>query len=344
MAITGSTRMQATTTELLVVGAALEMALAQAVGSAVHTASDYRPFFGDLLRQLSSAEAVDAVVRLVQFEELVYRRRGLVTYLTESALLDVLTDTTERAPTFMLPPFRKSGDTVSPVSWAFVKNPRLPSQEAWRQMLQREPRGLTWDRTIYQQLNAPTALQANPPKLDNSEIYRFQIGNELDPSRTSAPDSALVSINVGGSAVQGTPYGGAGYQRTAALTVGMEAASPAVEQHFHVPCDLPASPLRLWEHLAIKLILNTVSTATMVRMGRVVGNAMVWVSPSNKKLIDRGTRLIALSTGHSYEQACEALYEAMEEVARRSQSGQDVPSPVALAIERIRTVGRGKKE
>ena len=40
--------------------------------------------------------------------------------------------------------------------------------------------------------------------------------------------------------------------------------------------------------MAIKLVLNTLSTATMARMGRVMGNAMVWVSPSNKKLIDRG--------------------------------------------------------
>jgi N-acetylmuramic acid 6-phosphate etherase len=316
MAITGSTRMQATTTELLVVGAALEMAMDGAGLGAVGARREYRRLFVELLNQLSRTEAVDAMVRLVQFEESLYRRHGLVTYMTESALLDVLTDTTERAPTFMLPPFRKSGDTVSPVSWAFVKDPQRATPQAWREMLQREPRGLTWDPAVYQQLNAPTALQANPPKLDDSEIYRFQIGNEPDPSRTGAPDSALVSIDVGGNDVHGTPYGRAGFKRTAAITVGPEAALPAVDEHFHFPCDLPASPLRLWEHLAIKLILNTVSTATMVRMGRVVGNAMVWVSPSNKKLIDRGTRLIALSTGYSYERACEALHEAIDEVAR----------------------------
>lgn len=361
MAITGSTRMQATTTELLVVVAALEMALVQTVGCAMHTAStdrakswsaeptlreagrsagQYQRFFKRLLKQLSSAEGVDAMARLVQFEEQIYRRHGLVTYVTDSALLDVLTDTTERAPTFMLPPFRKSGDTVSPVSWAFVKNLCRPTWEAWRAMLQREPRGLTWGPAVYQQLNAPTALRASPPKLDNDEIHRFQIGNEPDPSRTSAPDSALVFIDVGGYGVHSTPYGGAGFRKTAAITMGRQATLPTVDEYFHFPCDLPASPLRLWEHLAIKLILNTISTATMVRMGRVVGNAMVWVSPSNKKLIDRGTRLISLSTGYGYEQACEALHEAMDEVARRAQSGEEVPSPVALAIERIRAAGK----
>jgi N-acetylmuramic acid 6-phosphate etherase len=267
----------------------------------------------------------------------------LVTYVADSVLLDALTDTTERAPTFMLPPFRKGGDTLSPVSWVFVKHPAQPTREAWREMLQREPRGLTWGPAVYRQLNAPAALQANPPKLDNSEIYRFQIGNEPDPSRTNAPDSALVYVDVGGNGVHGTRRRGAGFKRTAAITAGPQAAPLTVDEHFHFPCDLPPSPLRLWEHLAIKLILNTISTATMVRMGRVVGNAMVWVSPSNKKLIDRGTRLICLSTGYSYEQACEALHEAIDEVARRSQAGEEVPSPVALAIERIGATGREEK-
>ncbi len=369
MAITGSTRMQATTTELLVVGAALETALARIAGCAVHTNSTHRRLFGTLLGQLSSADAVDAMARVVRFEESMYRQHGLVTYAADSALLDVLTDTTERAPTFMLPPFRKSGDTVSPVSWAFVKDFSRPTQEAWREMLQREPRGLTWNCAVYRQLNAPAALQANPPKLDNGEIHRFQIGNEPDPSRTTAPDSALVFICVGRDGVrngwqrqaesseltdgeranhrqaalaaathldQHPPTTVSGFRRTAAITVGPQAAAPGGDEHFHFPCELPVSPLRLWDHLAIKLVLNTISTATMVRMGRVVGNAMVWVSPSNKKLIDRGTRLIVLSTGYSYERACEELHEAIDEVARRSQAGEEVPSPVALAIERIK--------
>ena len=354
MAITGSTRMQATTTELLVVGAALEVALAGCAAHADSTGREkswwaeptlreagcstrqYQWLFEELLRQLSGDEAIDAMARLVRFEESLYRQHGLVTYVADSVLLDVLTDTTERAPTFMLPPFRKSGDTISPVSWVFVKNPHLSSEEAWREMLQREPRGLTWGPQVYKQLNAPQTVQANPPKLDNEEIYRFQIGNEPDPSRTNAPDSALVFIDVGsGSLNNPSSMIDHQYKKTAAITVGRQGAPPAVDEHFHFPCDLPASPLRLWEHLAIKLILNTISTATMVRMGRVVGNAMVWVSPSNKKLIDRGTRLISLSTGYSYERACEALFEAIGEIARRSQSGEEVPSPVALAIERI---------
>jgi N-acetylmuramic acid 6-phosphate etherase len=340
MAVTGSTRMQATTVELLVVGAALEIALARFLPGATGVLSppQYRESFGRLLAQLSEPQAVAGIARAVELEEQVYRRHGLVTYITDSLMLDVLTDTTERSPTFMVPAFRKEGDTHLPVSWAFVKDPRCPTREAWCDMLQREPRGLTWGPAVFQGLNAPLALQTSPPNLDNAEIYRFRIGNEPDPSRTEAPDSLLVFV--GDLQNQKREIKNQRFNRTAALTFGRSPGRLAVDEHIHIACDVPASPLRLWEHLAIKLILNTLSTATMVRLGRVIGNAMVWLSPSNKKLIDRGCRLIARETGCTYEHACEVLHEMLEEVAQRQKAGEEVPSPVALAIERIEVAGR----
>jgi len=376
MAITGSTRMQATTAELLVVGAALEIALVRflqghlseqdraGLGLQAHGSGDYHRMFVNLLSELSNSAAARTMARATSFEENIYRRHGLITYMTDWAMLDVLTDTTERSPTFMLPPFRKSDDNSSPRPWAFVKDPLRPTQDAWREMLQREPRGLGWDTDIYEQLNAPTALKANPPRLDNSEIYKFQIGNEPDPSRTDAPDSALVLIDVGG---EGHDFVGTAaekfgpqYRKTVALTIGAAAKRRVCKIAFHFAhqpaqsretglprskqrgqsqsgfCPPYSSPLRLWNHLAVKLILNTISTATMVRMGRVVCNAMVWLSPSNKKLIDRGSRLISQQTGCSYEQACIELHVAMEEVQSQQEQGKEAPSPVALAIERIR--------
>ena len=64
---------------------------------------------------------------------------------------------------------------------------------------------------------------------------------------------------------------------------------------------------------------------------------MVWVSPSNKKLIDRGCRLIVNQTGCAYARACEVLHEAMEEVAERAKRGEEIPSPVAMAIQRLQS-------
>jgi N-acetylmuramic acid 6-phosphate etherase len=253
--------------------------------------------------------------------------------------LDVLTDTTERSPTFMVPPFRQDGDSQSPVSWAFVKSPHHETRAAWREMLQRPPRGLDWGQAVYERLNAPQALRANPPLLDNSQLHRFRIGNEPDPSRTKAPDSALMAIGIADEALQlqrtAMEEAGANFGKMAAITIGPTTETPTAGEHFHFPCELPSSPLRLWEHLAVKLVLNTISTATMVRLERVIGNAMVWVSPSNKKLIDRGTRLIVQQTGCDYERACEVLFESIEAVSHDVRQGKEPPSPVALAIARI---------
>ena len=62
-------------------------------------------------------------------------------------------------------------------------------------------------------------------------------------------------------------------------------------------------------HMTLKLALNTVSTGTMVKLGRVTGNWMSYVSISNKKLIDRAIRLVAELSGRSYEESCRALFD-----------------------------------
>jgi hypothetical protein len=124
------------------------------------------------------------------------------------------------------------------------------------------------------------------------------------------------------------------YQKAAALCVGPDAMERRAGEVFHVPAALAPSPIRLWHHLAVKLVLNTISTATMARMGRVLGNWMVHVETTNKKLIDRGTRLIAELAGLSYEEACLRLHETMEEVEPRQRLTKDAPSPVALALAR----------
>jgi len=353
MAITGSTRMQATTAELFIVGSALEIALVRVSRASrprsrarcprhfkQRELSDYLRLLSELIKQLSSDEAVDMLAAATAFEEDIYRRQGFVTYFADKFLLDVLTDTTERSPTFMLPAFRKQDDNLSPRSWAFVKDPFRSTKDAWRELLQREPRGLDWERDVYERMKAPEILLAQPPKLDNTEIHKFMVGCEPDPSRTDATDSALVVVGIGNEdhLIQAAlKKFGSQYKKTAAIIVAPTDSAGATDETFCFPCTLADSPLQLWHHLAVKLVLNTLSTATMVRMDRVIGNAMVWLSPSNKKLIDRGCRLIAQQTSCSYEQACIALHEALEEVESGQQQGKEVPSPVAWAIERIQS-------
>ena len=54
---------------------------------------------------------------------------------------------------------------------------------------------------------------------------------------------------------------------------------------------------------AQKMVLNMITTSTMIRLGRVKGNRMVNMQLTNQKLIDRGTRMIVDELGLSYEQA-----------------------------------------
>ena len=65
---------------------------------------------------------------------------------------------------------------------------------------------------------------------------------------------------------------------------------------------------------ATKLILNMISTATMIKLGKIYGNLMVDLMAVNDKLVDRGTRIISQITGLDFDSAKEKLYEAEKSV------------------------------
>lgn len=56
-----------------------------------------------------------------------------------------------------------------------------------------------------------------------------------------------------------------------------------------------------------KLVLNMISTALMIKIGRVKGNKMVNMQLSNDKLVDRGTRYIVEGLGIGYDEASKLL-------------------------------------
>lgn len=80
--------------------------------------------------------------------------------------------------------------------------------------------------------------------------------------------------------------------------------------------DLPTGPelvsgsTRLKAGTATKVVLNLLSTAAMVRLGRVRGNRMVDLGISNEKLRDRGTRMVAEALNLPYAAARERLEAA----------------------------------
>ena len=121
--------------------------------------------------------------------------------------------------------------------------------------------------------------------------------SDLDERSFCAKD-CLVGIAAGGT----TPYvrGGLAYAKAiGALAIAM-ACVPTDQAP--LPCDIDIRLLtgpelltgstRLKAGTATKMALNILSTAVMVRLGKVYGNRMVDVSASNSKLVDRSLRIL----------------------------------------------------
>ncbi|HEY4417254.1 MAG TPA: hypothetical protein VGO57_16305, partial [Verrucomicrobiae bacterium] len=103
-----------------------------------------------------------------------------------------------------------------------------------------------------------------------------------------------------------------------------------------VPLPMDTFLLRAPTRVGVKLVFNALSTCTMVRLGRVMGNYMVWVVPSNLKLIDRATRYITKLTGLQYEAANALLFEIIEYVEPRMKKDQAYPPVVGMAVLRAK--------
>ena len=153
-------------------------------------------------------------------------------------------------------------------------------------------------------------------------------GAEDDPV---AGREAIVSANVGGndvviglSASGGASFVIAAIQEakargavTGCITcVANSALAIAVEAPVVVAvgAEVLAGSSRLKAGTAQKLVLNMISTASMVQWGKTFGNRMVDVKPSNQKLQARAVRLVAEIAGVSIQQAKEALAKAQGNV------------------------------
>jgi N-acetylmuramic acid 6-phosphate etherase len=74
--------------------------------------------------------------------------------------------------------------------------------------------------------------------------------------------------------------------------------------------EVIAGSTRLKAGTATKLVLNMISTITMVKLGRTYGNRMIELSASNDKLADRARRIIVDVTGVTEDQAAVVLAAA----------------------------------
>lgn len=67
---------------------------------------------------------------------------------------------------------------------------------------------------------------------------------------------------------------------------------------------------RMKSGTATKLVLNMISTATMIRLGKVYENMMVDLQMTNQKLVERSKRIVMMATDTDYETASAVLAEA----------------------------------
>ena len=129
---------------------------------------------------------------------------------------------------------------------------------------------------------------------------------------------------VGIAASGRTPYviGGLDYARsigakTATISCNKDAE---ISKHADFPIEVDAGPefltgsTRLKSGTAQKLILNMISTISMIGIGKVFNNLMVDVKPTNEKLVERSKRIIMQATDVDYETAEKYFNEAEQNV------------------------------
>lgn len=121
-----------------------------------------------------------------------------------------------------------------------------------------------------------------------------------------------------------TPYviGGLNYARSiGATTASLSCNKNAkISQHSEFPIEINVGPefltgsTRLKSGTAQKLVLNMISTISMIGIGKVFNNLMVDVKATNEKLVERAKRIIMQATECDYETAETYFYDADEDV------------------------------
>ncbi|WP_348813961.1 N-acetylmuramic acid 6-phosphate etherase [Flavobacterium maritimum] len=148
--------------------------------------------------------------------------------------------------------------------------------------------------------------------VENAEDDAAQAWIDLQEQNISEND-VVIGIAASGT----TPYviGGLKACNENNITTGSiscNAGSP-LSQTAKLPVDVVVGPefvtgsSRMKAGTAQKLVLNMISTAAMIQLGKVKGNKMVDMQLSNSKLVDRGVKMIMAEIPVSYDEASELL-------------------------------------
>jgi len=274
MAITGSTRMQSST--ILLAAAGIALFYYQDNDKSV---SDAIESFTTFWKSLD----IQFIDKFIIEEADHYKSGEYLLYETDNQLgITVVTDTTERSPTFSLFPFENADDTDPDLSLCYLYLPdTLSSERAWGNLLWRDPRTLEWPEI---------SGIASKERLLGFDFSGKVITRRKDQMKTIIQHRFMIRYNQDGiSFILGN------------------------NRHFlRVPFANP-----LYTHLILKMILNTHSTLIMGRLERYEGNIMTYVRASNNKLIDRAIRYVDLllkdkGINESYNTLAHTLFEMIE--------------------------------
>ncbi len=229
MAITGSTRMQATSIQLCVMLTILEMVVQDLLagwgerprepvladglqvspGASPHQKADpqispassipaqFLAKLEELLARLKSPTVLAQLAKLVTLEESVYRAGHKNNYFADRLGADVLTDTTERSPTYCTPPFRKFDDRTATESWAFLFLPDDWTDAAWENILKRKPRCVEWSKeevsTLVSEDKVSRTLETLS-RINFTELMRYKIGINGTKTRSRGQSDSAVAV------------------------------------------------------------------------------------------------------------------------------------------------------
>ena len=277
MGISGSTRMQATTVQMLAAGLALFY----------HDPGSIRDSF-EKMHKAYSAFDVRLLEPFTEEESGIYNRGDYLFYEAgEKFAITILTDTTERAPTFSLYPFEnqldRDKDTFNPCLCYLVLPEAVDSPQGYRMLLGRDPRTVEWP-----ELNGT---------INTARLYGHDFSRNIVELRKSYLKNA-------------------GHHTFVIREQGEVIILELGENRLIL--DLKGLDV-LSKHIILKMLLNIHSTLVMGRLGRYEGNLMTWLRSSNNKLIDRTIRYARILLNGKgikadYEEVCYACFAEMETI------------------------------
>jgi len=336
--------------------------------------------FSHILKQVKAN--LSAIAKFTQLEAQTYKTENFSTYFAQKGLITVFIDSTERSPTFRLFPL----DTVKQAkrkSWIQVWTPAANLQDAWQAFLGRPFRGLSsefyrkpFEDEIDDAYLKKAALESLKNAGDDQQfLYDFSFADfnlkNREPTQGDLGVAVLISPEEAELGKKNSDFRkfidlfskkGA---RVAVILI-TDKSSKKISRLIRKIPDFGAEgknsfivvnigttndPLGINQRIALKILLNAHSTGVMARLGKVIGNTMTNVSPSNLKLIGRATYLIQSHVNDvlrhpqwvrlhgirrpiSYGEANAVLFDAINYLKnKKNEAGQT--AEVAFSIIRI---------